>query len=202
MKFRKATAADIDAIAEIYRKTHDAEEAGLTTIGWIRSIYPTRDTAKAALERGDLFVCELCGEEALCGAASNNQISAKPGAAANSPDDADSVIVASAIINQLQVDVYADVEWEFQAKDEEVSVLHTLVVDPKYRHAGAGRAFVEYWEKLAAASGCPELRMDTNARNSIARAFYAKLSYKEVGIVPTVFNGIPGVDLVMLEKHL
>jgi len=191
MEFRKATAADIDAIAEIYRKTHDAEEAGLTTIGWIRSIYPTRDTALAALARGDLFVCEAEGSGA-----------GAPGLNADCPDETDTVIIASAIINQLQVDVYADVEWEFEAPDEEVSVLHTLVVDPEYRHAGAGRAFVEYWEKLADASGCPELRMDTNARNSIARAFYAKLGYKEVGVVPTIFNGIPGVDLVMLEKHL
>ena len=26
--------------------------------------------------------------------------------------------------------------------------------------------------------------------------------YREIGIVPTVFNGIPGVGLVLLEKNL
>lgn len=44
--------------------------------------------------------------------------------------------------------------------------------------------------------------MDTNERNSRARAMYVKLGYKEIGIVPTVFNGIPGVGLVLLEKAL
>ena len=44
--------------------------------------------------------------------------------------------------------------------------------------------------------------MDTNARNRAARQLYAKLGYKEIGIVPTVFNDIPGVQLVLLEKHL
>ena len=44
--------------------------------------------------------------------------------------------------------------------------------------------------------------MDTNARNLTARQLYAKLGYREIAIVPTVFNGIPGVDLVLLEKHL
>ena len=29
-----------------------------------------------------------------------------------------------------------------------------------------------------------------------------KMGYKEIGIVPTVFNGIPGVNLVLLEKNL
>ena len=31
---------------------------------------------------------------------------------------------------------------------------------------------------------------------------YNKLGYKEVDIVPTVFNGIPDVNLVLLEKYL
>ena len=31
---------------------------------------------------------------------------------------------------------------------------------------------------------------------------YKKLGYKEVSIVPCVFNGIPDVNLVCLEKHL
>jgi len=30
---------------------------------------------------------------------------------------------------------------------------------------------------------------------------YKKLGYKEIGIVPTVFNGIPGVNLVLMEKN-
>ena len=42
--------------------------------------------------------------------------------------------------------------------------------------------------------------MDTNAKNIGARRFYEKLGYTEVGIVPCVFNGIAGVELVLLEK--
>jgi ribosomal protein S18 acetylase RimI-like enzyme len=44
--------------------------------------------------------------------------------------------------------------------------------------------------------------MDTNVRNERARTMYRKLGYKEIAIVPTVFNGIPNVQLVLLEKHL
>ena len=49
---------------------------------------------------------------------------------------------------------------------------------------------------------CRELRIDTNAINQRARAMYQKLGYEERGIVPCVFNGIPGVQLVCLEKYL
>ena len=39
--FRKATEVDIPAITAIYDHTHDLEERGETTIGWIRGVYPS-----------------------------------------------------------------------------------------------------------------------------------------------------------------
>ena len=56
MIVQKAQKSDIDGIEKIYDRIHDSEEQGLSTIGWIRGVYPTRKTAEAALERGDLFV--------------------------------------------------------------------------------------------------------------------------------------------------
>jgi L-amino acid N-acyltransferase YncA len=53
---RKATASDIDAIEAIYERIHTEQEQGRTVIGWQRGIYPTRQTAEAALQRQDLFV--------------------------------------------------------------------------------------------------------------------------------------------------
>ena len=48
---RKATGADIDAVAEIYELIHTEEEAGRTTTGWKRGVYPTRAVAEAAVLR-------------------------------------------------------------------------------------------------------------------------------------------------------
>ena len=61
---------------------------------------------------------------------------------------------------------------------------------------------MEYYETYALENGCRYLRMDTNARNTRARTMYRKLGYREAGIVPTTFNGIEGVQLVLLEKML
>ena len=41
------------------------------------------------------------------------------------------MVLASAIINQLQVDVYEDGDWRYWGAEEEVMVLHTLAVSPK-----------------------------------------------------------------------
>ena len=173
MEIRKAQKSDIDGIEKIYNRIHDAEEKGLSTVGWIRNVYPTAKTAEEALSRGDLFVMTE-GDK----------------------------IMAAAVINQIQVSEYKDAAWKHKVADEEVMVLHGLAVDPPEKGKGLGRAFVAYYESYAREHGCPALRMDTNVTNARARKLYNTLGFEEIGIVSCVFNGIPNVKLVCLEKYL
>ena len=171
---RKATKEDIPAIVRIYDNIHTREEAGETTTGWLRGVYPVRQTAEDSVARGDMFVQE----------------------------DADGHIVGTAILNQIQVDVYDQGRWKYPAKEDEVMVIHTLVISGHARSKGFGSEFLSFYEDYARKHGCRYLRLDTNARNQAARAFYKSHGYWEIGSVPTVFNGIPGVDLVLIEKKL
>lgn len=50
--------------------------------------------------------------------------------------------------------------------------------------------------------GCLCLRIDTNVKNTSARKLYKRLGYRESGVIPCRFNGIPDVNLVCLEKLL
>ncbi len=170
---RKATCADLNAVEALYSEIHDAEAHRIITTGWLRDVYPVRSTAEAAIGRDDLFVMEEAGR-----------------------------VIGTAVINKLQVDVYDDADWQFEASPDKVCVLHTLVISPALSGRGYGTEFIRFYEDYARLNGCTELRMDTNARNLGARRLYAKLGYREIGIVPTVFNGIPGVQLVLLEKHI
>ncbi len=170
---RKASPADLDAVEKIYNEVHQAEEEGECSTGWKRGIYPTRATAEAALKRDDLFVLEE-----------------------------NSAVLGAGIINHIQVDTYDSAPWKYEAPDDRVLVLHTLVISPKAARRGLGRRFVAFYEAYALARGCRELRLDTNARNLPARGMYRALGYREIAVVPTVFNGISGVELVLLEKHL
>lgn len=170
---RQATYDDIDAVSKIYDEIHANEEQGLSTVGWIKGVYPTEETARNAIACGELFV------EVQNGA-----------------------VVGAAIINQKQVDAYEKGNWIYPAKDNEVMVLHTLVISPSQAEKGYGKKFIEFYEQYALSKGCHYLRIDTNARNSKARAMYEKLGFSERGIIPTTFNGISGIDLVLLEKRI
>lgn len=170
---RKSTEQDIDAVAAIYAKIHTAEENGETTIGWKRGVYPERDTALTALHRDDLFVIEEEGR-----------------------------IVGAGILNKTQVDVYSEGDWKYRADPAEVMVMHTLVIDPEMQGRGYGRRFVQFYENYALENGCPYLRIDTNEINTTARILYRNMGYKEIGIVSCVFNGLEGINLVLIEKRL
>jgi len=171
--FRKATVHDIDEITALYMDVHTEEEAGRMSTGWIRSIYPTRETVENMVASGELFV-----------------------------KIEDDKIVAVGRINQEQVDVYANVDWKYKALDEEVMVLHTLAVLPSQQGKGYARSFCQFYEEYSLENGCQYLRIDTNEKNKRARALYKSIGYKEAGIVPCIFNGIEGVPLVCLEKKI
>lgn len=174
MAVRKGTLADIPKVVSIYDHVLTEEESGRTAIGWIRGVYPTERTAQEALNAGTLFVLEREG-----------------------------IIAAAAKIDQNQVPEYVNAHWQSpDAPADRVMVLHTLVVDPPLAGMGYGTEFVRFYERYALENSCPYLRMDTNARNTSARRLYAHLGYREAGIVPCVFNGIPDVELVCLEKVL
>lgn len=170
---RKATEQDIDAIERIYEDIHTQNERGLLTTGWVRGVYPTRETALTGVKCGDAFVMEEAGR-----------------------------IVAAARINSEQERAWQAAAWSASPSADQVLVLHTLVVSPDAAGKGYGTAFVAFYEDYACAHGFRYLRMDTNERNRRARALYAKLGYRECGIVLCSFNNIPDVHLVCLEKIL
>ncbi|MDK2809153.1 MAG: hypothetical protein PWP24_1890 [Clostridiales bacterium] len=170
---RKAKWDDIDGVSQIFLHIIEEEENGNGSTGWKRNIYPTKETAAAALEKNDLFVMEEAG-----------------------------MIIAAMRLNQEQVPEYSMCQWEYPAEDNQVMVMHTLVVDPRAKRHGCGRMMVEFYENYAKEKHCPYLRIDTNEINMRARNMYKKFGFKEVGIVPCSFNGIEHVNLVCIEKKL
>jgi len=170
---REASEKDLREIEQIYNELHTLEENGAIRTGWIRKVYPTRQTAEKAMRDRELFVFEE-----------------------------DGTILASMRINQKQEESYSDADWQYEAADEEIMILHTLTVRPDLRGRGIGSDMVRFYEDFALENGCRVLRLDTNETNTGARSLYRKLGYREAGIVECEFNGIPGVKLVCLEKKI
>ena len=134
---RKAEMADLEKVVCLYEELHDAQEAGKICTNWIRGIYPSRETALAALKRDDLFVMEE-----------------------------NSRIIGSGIINQVQLGIYDGAAWEHEVPADQVCVLHTMMISPREFGKGHAREFLAFYEDYARSQGCCELRMDTSEINT------------------------------------
>lgn len=173
MEIRLAKNEDISEIERIYDEILELEKEGKYSTGWIKNVYPTKNTILQGLAAKDLYVLE-------------NHLE----------------IVASARINNKQMEEYKQGNWTKVLPDNQVLVLHTLTVRPKESGHGYAGFFIEFYNCLAKERNCRSLRIDTNVRNRKARDMYNKLGFEEVGIVPCEFNGIAGVNLVLLERDV
>ena len=53
-------------------------------------------------------------------------------------------------------------------RQEEILVIHTLVISPAWSGRGKGREFVAFAEKTAARLGCKAIRLDTYEGNPVS----------------------------------
>lgn len=166
---RIAERKDLEQIVKIYEDVIKQNPS----VGWVLGVYPTKETAKKAIDKKELYVKVI-----------------------------DDRVVATAKINQVQEEAYRKCSWEEDVDDDEVMVIHTLSVSPKMQKNGIGKEFMSFYEDFAKEKGCKYLRMDTNETNTQARKMYKSLGYKERGKVLCEFNGILDVGLICLEKKI
>ena len=170
---RKATAADIDRCAEIYEAHLTNEANGKNWSNWRLGLYPVRATAENALAHDWLWV----GED-------------------------EKGIFGCVILNQNQAEEYKQMDWHWEAADDEVLVIHTLVIDPNRRGEGKASEFLKAAEDIARSWGCTVIRLDTWEGNLPAQALYKKHGYLLAGGCDFWFANAYNNPLVCLDKKL
>lgn len=171
---RPAQQEDLPSIGKIYEEILDREAAlPQPETNWQRGKYPTVDHARLALEAGTLWTC-LEGEE----------------------------VYGSFILNGVQLPEYALIPWQFQAEPEQVAVIHTLVVSPRWSGRGKAREMVAFCEEEARRQGKTVLRLDTPETNTPAVLMYPKLGYTLAGATEFFFQGFIHEVLNCYEKRL
>ena len=171
---RKARPSDLDSIVDIYDAIFRREEkSGQRYTNWQRGLYPTRDTARKAGKAGTLYVDERGGD-----------------------------IAAAVNLNQIQPREYGDIPWTIPAKPEEVAVIHTLCVSPRWAGRGKGRQLVEFCEAEGRRMGAKVMRLDTYVGNAPANAMYPRLGYTLAGKTLFHFQNFIWEELNCYEKAL
>lgn len=158
---RKANFDDLELIEDAYNEHFRYEiENGAFTV-FKKGIYPTRKDAEKAVDAGNLYVYE-----------ENNNLA------------------GSIIVNKVQPAEYAQIVWGQALKNEEVGVIHLLMVRPGMTGKGVASSLVKYAMELARNNSCKVLRLDTGSRNIPAVSLYKKLVFQIVAEAPMRVGGM------------
>ena len=145
MELHKAEKNEFEAVRTMYweliDEMRDAEYRPL----WEKNVYPADDLLRDAIDRGELYVCNIDGE-----------------------------IAASMIVNHSCAAEYAQVDWAVDAKPEEVTVIHALGVLPRYHGKGVSHFMVDSAIRIARENGQKALRLDVLQGNLPAFRLYER----------------------------
>lgn len=171
---RKATFDDIELIEDTYNEHFKHEkEHGAFTI-FKKGVYPTPKDAEKAINLGTLYVYE-----------ENNDI------------------VGSIIVDNVPPVEYTKIVWGQTFADDEVMIIHLLMVRPSMAGRGIATSLVRFALEVARNSSCKALRLDTGSQNIPAVSLYKKLGFQIVATASMkVGNAIEHREHLFLEKVL
>lgn len=146
---RKAVFNDIGLIEDTYNEHFKYEMEHRAFTVFQKGIYPTVKDAEKAVNRGTLYVYE-----------ENNNIA------------------GSIIADKIPPKEYREIVWKQNCRDDEVMVIHLLIVRPGMAGKGIATALIKYAVELARNNSCKALRLDTGSQNIPAVSLYKKLGFQ------------------------
>lgn len=171
---RKGIIDDIDELANLYDELNDYLSSGINYPGWRKDIYPTRETAAAAVANQTLYVAIQKGND------SNK-------------------IVGSIILNHVEENAYKDGNWAINADYKDIFVVHTFAVHPLFLKSGIGQALLDFTFDFAQEMQMKAVRLDVYEKNAPAIALYEKNGFRYAGTVDLGYGG-HGLDWFKLYE--
>lgn len=170
---RKATPADVAAIAQTYTRLLTHEQQNGRNSNWRLDIYPTAQSAEQAVQAGEMYILEQDGQ-----------------------------LVASMVLNNNQAAEYQQMPWQYAAEPEQVLVIHTLCIPPEQSGRGLATQMLNFAKEFAQNTGCHVIRLDTYAHNEPAKRLYQKHGFHIVGYADALLQGLIPEELVFMEYAL
>ena len=154
IKIEIGSEKDIKQLEKLYDDLNDYLNANINYPGWIKGIYPVRETAETAIKEKTLFTLKI-----------------------------DNIIAGSIILNQKPENAYNDVTWSINTNINEIIVIHTLVVHPKFMKHGIAQKLMNFTKLYALEKYIKSIRLDVAVQNLPAISLYEKSGYKYIAKV-------------------
>jgi ribosomal protein S18 acetylase RimI-like enzyme len=155
----RATEKDLEEMDGLYNALHDFLQVNINYPGWIKGVYPTRETAANGIEKNNLFVLKI-----------NNEIA------------------GSIILNHSPETAYTKAEWGIEMDYDKIIVIHSLAVHPRYMKKGVGKRLMDYAKSFSMEHKMKSIRLDVSIHNTPAIKLYEKCGYQFIDTVDLGLN--------------
>lgn len=168
----KGNMKDLDELETLYNELNDALAAGINYPGWLRGVYPVRESAEEGLKEDCLYVARCNGK-----IAGTIKLSHKP------------------------EEAYHTVSWKSEDDYERIAVVHTLAVHPEFRGCGIGKALMDFSIDHCKKAGLSSIRLDVYEKNMPAIRLYEGSGFEYIATVDLGY-GEYGLDWFKLYERL
>ena len=175
MQIDIATMRDLDEVMDLYNEAAASMEGTAFDCRWREGMHPTRRFVGGLIEEKGLLVAR----------------------------DGGMLVGAVGIDHDLGHD-YGPVRWLVDVQDEQVAVVHLLLIREGWRGRGLARELLDASLELARARGMRTARLDATANNAPAIALYASDGFAQVaeGVQEIGPDDDPFVPFVVMERVL
>lgn len=156
---RKETADDLDELEKLYDSLNDYLEQNINYPGWRKGLYPVRENAVDGIKNENLYVIEI-----------NEQIA------------------GTVILSHEPEKSYNKALWKTENNYENIIVIRTFAVHPKFMKNNAGFSLMKFAEKFGKENGMKSIHLDVAIQNAPAISLYKKLGYEYIDTVDLDLN--------------
>lgn len=114
----------------------------------------------------------------------------------------DGIITVAVAVTFFQDEDYHSVQWNVEAKDDEVAVIHILCINPKKQRCGLAKKIVNEIIDLAKIKRMKAVRLDALCCNTPAYRLYEDLGFINCGIQNWYASNTGFIDFYLYELVL
>lgn len=172
MVVEKGTVYDIDELEQLYDSLNEYLGRHTNYPGWIRGIYPARDTAEDGVRDEGLYVIRDQGK-----------------------------IVGTVILRHEPEAAYLDCDWHVDLDYSDIFVVYTFAVHPQYLKKGVGKNLMAFIISHGMETGVRAIRLDVYEKNTPAISLYKSFGFEYMDTVDLGL-GKYGLDRFELYQKL
>lgn len=173
MKIRLVKPDEAGRFTAFYRHVTEDTPHMAEYCRWIYGLHPADDIIEDYIGQGSLYCAEENGS-----------------------------VVAAAAMTPYQEEDYHPVAWGVDARDDEVSVIHILCVDPSRQGHGLAKEMMRELIAVARAQGKKAVRLDALEGNAPAHLLYNSLGFVRRGRETWYACNLGMADFVLYETIL